>query len=404
MIIKTLLSGNFIEEIKYFRLRKRTKHLAIMMTDIRGYTMRTTASSREQLSRLLDLHEILIKPEFKKFGGRVIKTIGDAFMVTFSNPTDAVLCGVAIQRKLKEHNKSVEKSEKLEVKIAINAGEVTVKKGDIFGEAVNIVARIESLAEANEIYITNSVYLTMNKEEVPVVEIGRAKLEGIKNKMRIFKVDIGNKKLQNVLFNQSSRTNYRAKNTTSGNFSAYVKKTKKTVSKINFPSLFKRKGIIAAGIIIVILGLFFIIKGDGNAKTEKEEGFFSGLFLGDKVILSGTLKLNGDKFEGAEVLILSENKDVIQKEKTNKKGEFSTKLKKEREYFVSIFEKVEISREKYKSKKERYREKYEKKIGDDWEEKFRDVYSRKNDKYYREYKAEEKVILTEDKKITIDIR
>ena len=72
----------------------KVKHLSIMFTDIKGFTSKTARKSRQELHRMLELHDALIKPIFKEFGGKVIKTIGDAFLVTFTSPTEAVLCGM----------------------------------------------------------------------------------------------------------------------------------------------------------------------------------------------------------------------------------------------------------------------------------------------------------------------
>lgn len=166
----------------------KTEHLTIMFTDIKGFTSKTSFQSREQLNQLLELHDDLITPIFKDFKGKIIKTIGDAFLVTFTSPTNAVLCGIKIQDKLKEYNESVDNDNKIEVRIAINSGEVTIKNRDIFGEAVNIAARIEGMAEANEIYFTESVYLSMNKNEIPSAEVGYRHLKGIPDQVKVYKV------------------------------------------------------------------------------------------------------------------------------------------------------------------------------------------------------------------------
>ena len=127
----------------------KVKHLSIMFTDIKGFTSKTAKKSRKELSRMLELHDALIRPIFKEFGGKVIKTIGDAFLVTFTSPTDAVLCGIKIQKVLAKHNKYNDDGDRLEVRVAINSGEVTVKGNDIFGDAVNTAARLEGVAEAD---------------------------------------------------------------------------------------------------------------------------------------------------------------------------------------------------------------------------------------------------------------
>jgi class 3 adenylate cyclase len=80
-----------------------TRNLTVMFTDIKGFTKKTALKEREDIEKFLDLHEKLITPIFKEYKGRVVKTIGDAFMVVFESPTNAVLCGMKIQDMLKEY-------------------------------------------------------------------------------------------------------------------------------------------------------------------------------------------------------------------------------------------------------------------------------------------------------------
>jgi class 3 adenylate cyclase len=163
------------------------KHLIIMFTDIKGFTDKTSKISRIQLHKLLEMHDELILPIFKQFRGRVVKTIGDAFMVVFHSPTDAVLCGMKIQKVLGKHNED-HPDDQLEVRVAVNAGEVTLKGKDVFGEAVNIAARLEGIAEAGSIYFTESIYLSMNKSEIPTTEVGYRHFKGIPEEIKVYKV------------------------------------------------------------------------------------------------------------------------------------------------------------------------------------------------------------------------
>ncbi len=137
--------------------------LTVMFTDIKGFTERTSKSSRLELHEILQEHEDLLLPIARESGGRVVKTAGDSFMVAFDSPTNAVLCGVMMQERLRERNENVPEGERIEVRVAVNTGEVVEREGDVFGEAVNIAARIEGITEASEIYFTESVYLAMNK-------------------------------------------------------------------------------------------------------------------------------------------------------------------------------------------------------------------------------------------------
>ena len=165
-----------------------SQNLTILLSDIKGFTAKTSQKSRSDILAMLERHKDLVLPVLESKGGRLIKTIGDAFLVVFTSPTDAVLAGVAVQDVLTIYNEGKTEAERIEVRIAINAGEVSLADNDIFGDPVNITARIESIAEAGEVFFTEAVYLAMNKREVPSSEIGLRQLKGIPEKIRVYKV------------------------------------------------------------------------------------------------------------------------------------------------------------------------------------------------------------------------
>ncbi|WP_084737696.1 adenylate/guanylate cyclase domain-containing protein [Cystobacter ferrugineus] len=169
----------------------KTANLAIVFTDIQGFSERTSRQTLEENERLLRVHGELLVPLFKAFGGRILKSIGDAFMVTFESPTQAVLSGMAIQDRLWQYNQTAPAAERLDVRVAINVGEVRLEEQDVFGEPVNIAARVESITEAGEVFFTEAVYLAMNKAEVPSREVGLFELKGIPGKIRVFRVPRG---------------------------------------------------------------------------------------------------------------------------------------------------------------------------------------------------------------------
>jgi class 3 adenylate cyclase len=166
----------------------RTANLAIVFTDIKGFTDRTSRQTLEQNQKLLATHNGLLAPLFKAYGGRIIKTIGDAFLVTFESPTYAVLAGAAIQDKLWAYNRSAPADERLDVRIAINVGEVRIEDGDVFGEPVNVAARVEGEAEAGEVTFTEAVYLSMNRAEVACEAWKTVELKGIPEPVRLFRL------------------------------------------------------------------------------------------------------------------------------------------------------------------------------------------------------------------------
>jgi class 3 adenylate cyclase len=165
-----------------------TRHLTILLTDIKGFTDKTSSQTRAAIQAMLDEHKAIVLPILQNGGGQLVKTIGDAFLMTFASPTNAVLTGIAVQEALAKRNEGRAADDRLEIRIAINAGEVNVADNDVFGEAVNITARIEGIAEANQVYFTEAVYLAMNKNEVPSSEVGLMQLKGIPEKIRVYKV------------------------------------------------------------------------------------------------------------------------------------------------------------------------------------------------------------------------
>ncbi len=164
-----------------------SRNLTIMFTDIKGFTQRVSEGSREDLTDLRSAHDRLLVPIFEHFEGLIVKTIGDAFLVTFESPTDAVMCGLAVQEALRQYNIILAGNKKLEVRVAINSGEVETSDNDVLGEPVNIAARLEGVAEPGEVYFTEAVYLSMNRSEAPSSEIGERTFKGIPYPIKVYK-------------------------------------------------------------------------------------------------------------------------------------------------------------------------------------------------------------------------
>ncbi|MDD2715029.1 MAG: adenylate/guanylate cyclase domain-containing protein [Candidatus Wallbacteria bacterium] len=165
-----------------------SKVLTIMFTDIKGFTARTSASTRGELTALLEKHENLLLPVVRRFEGSLVKTIGDAFLVTFESPTNAVLCGVMMQEVLRVHNSPLPLENQIAVRISIHTGEVELRDGDIYGEPVNLAARLEGITDAGEVYFTEAVFMAMNRAEVPSSEIGFHVFKGIPDQIKVFRV------------------------------------------------------------------------------------------------------------------------------------------------------------------------------------------------------------------------
>ncbi|HOX44763.1 MAG TPA: adenylate/guanylate cyclase domain-containing protein [Myxococcota bacterium] len=166
----------------------RSENLTLVFVDIAGFTERTSRQSRAESEAWLRRYEELLLPLVRAFGGRRVKTIGDAYLCTFASPTDALHFGMAAQDRLFEHNLTAPEAERIVVRVAVNAGEVRVQRGDVFGEPVNIAARVEGVAPAGEIWFTEAVYLAMTKSEVPAEEVGLRSLKGVPEPVRLYRV------------------------------------------------------------------------------------------------------------------------------------------------------------------------------------------------------------------------
>ncbi len=165
-----------------------SRNLTVFIADLKGFTPKTASSSRQELNDMLARYRKLITPVIERCGGHVVKELGDAFMVTFESPTNAVAAGALLQRLLGDRNAGVAEEERIEVRVAIHCGEVEVSANDIIGGAVNVASRVEGVAEVGEVYFTEAVFLTMNRSEVPSAEVGERVLKGIEKPVKLYRV------------------------------------------------------------------------------------------------------------------------------------------------------------------------------------------------------------------------
>ena len=165
-----------------------TENLTILFVDIAGFTATTNRQSRRQNASLLKNFESLLKPQIKKFSGQLVKSIGDALLLSFRSPTDAMLCACRMQDRLALYRQQHPDEHPIVIRIAAHLGEVRIARHDIFGEAVNLAARIEAVTPPGEIYLSEAVYLAMNKTEVMVQSAGQFQLDGFDHPLHLYKV------------------------------------------------------------------------------------------------------------------------------------------------------------------------------------------------------------------------
>src|SRR5260370_5615597 len=133
------------------------KLTAILAADVVGYSRMMGVDDEGTLERLKAHRKSLIDPKIAEHQGRIVKTTGDGLLVEFSSVVDAVRCAVEIQRGMTERNADLPEDRRIDFRIGINLGDVIVDGDDIFGDGVNVAARLETLAEPGGICVSRTV-------------------------------------------------------------------------------------------------------------------------------------------------------------------------------------------------------------------------------------------------------
>ncbi len=161
----------------------------IMFTDMVGYSELTQRDERGAL-QLLNEHRRIVRPLLARFAGREVKTIGDAFMVEFSDGLSAVRCALEIQRQHAERNRDLQLAE-IQIRIGLHAGEVIDQEGDLYGDTVNVASRIEPLAPPGGICLSEPVFEAARERiDVAPTPLGPATLKNIHLPVPVYRIDL----------------------------------------------------------------------------------------------------------------------------------------------------------------------------------------------------------------------
>jgi TolB-like protein/class 3 adenylate cyclase len=168
----------------------QTRRLAaILAVDVAGYSRLMGADEEGTLERLKALRRELLDPQIAARHGRIVKTTGDGLLVEFASVVDAVRCAVAVQQAMPERNTRVEPDNRIELRIGINLGDVIVEGDDLYGDGVNIAARIEALADAGGVFVSNTVHDQV-RDRLPFLfeDLGEQQVKNIARPVRIYRV------------------------------------------------------------------------------------------------------------------------------------------------------------------------------------------------------------------------
>ena len=161
---------------------------AIMFTDMVGYSQLMQKNEAAAL-KLLEKQWEIVEPILQEFGGKRIKTIGDAFYTQFHSVLKALNCALAVQRRLSRYNATRHFEKHITLRIGIHLGDVEIKDGDAYGDGVNIAARIESLAKPGGIAITEDVHRqVVNKVDHSFKPLGKPTLKNIQQRFEVYQV------------------------------------------------------------------------------------------------------------------------------------------------------------------------------------------------------------------------
>jgi adenylate cyclase len=168
----------------------QTRRLAaILAADVAGYSRLMGADEEGTLERLKALRRELLDPKIAEHHGRLVKTTGDGLLVEFASVVDAVRCAIEVQQTIPERNTGVAADNHIELRIGINLGDVIVEGDDLYGDGVNIAARIEALADAGGVFVSNTVHDHV-RDRLPFAfeDLGEQRVKNIARPVRVYRV------------------------------------------------------------------------------------------------------------------------------------------------------------------------------------------------------------------------
>jgi TolB-like protein/class 3 adenylate cyclase len=167
----------------------KRKLAAILAADIAGYSRLMGADEAGTLARLKEYRRELIDPKNRQYHGRVVKTTGDGILIEFPSVVDAVACSIEVQQGMHERNADVPMEKRIEFRIGINLGDVIIEGRDLYGDGVNIAARLEGLAEPGGICISQTVLNhARGKIAFEVEDLGEQALKNIAKPIHVHRI------------------------------------------------------------------------------------------------------------------------------------------------------------------------------------------------------------------------
>ena len=160
----------------------------IMFTDLKDSTLMTTKLGDTKSLHLLHIHNVLTRNALREYRGNEVKHTGDGIMASFVSVANGVKCAMAIQKSFDIHNQK-NPDESLYLRIGLSAGEPIEEHGDLFGNAVQLAARLCSQAEPSQIFVANIVKDQCQDKTIPFIDIGEITPKGFTQAIHVYKVE-----------------------------------------------------------------------------------------------------------------------------------------------------------------------------------------------------------------------
>jgi class 3 adenylate cyclase len=164
----------------------RRRLAAIMAADVVGYSRLMGRDEEGTLRRVKSLIQEIVRPSVAEHHGRVVKTMGDGFLVEFASVVEAFHCAVKLQHETEARNEGVAPDERIRMRIGINIGDIIRDAGDVFGEGVNIAARLEGMAKPGGICVSGRAWEDLRQLKLPFKDLGELQLKNIDKTVRAY--------------------------------------------------------------------------------------------------------------------------------------------------------------------------------------------------------------------------
>ena len=169
---------------------------AILAADVVGYSRLMGVNEAATLSALNAHRKELVDAKIAEHRGRIVKLTGDGMLVEFPSVVNAVACAAEIQVKMRERNAEVPESRRIEFRVGVNVGDVIVEGGDIFGDGVNVAARLEGIATPGGVAVSGAVRDHIgNRLDLAFEDLGERDLKNIERPVRVYGIKLGARSL-----------------------------------------------------------------------------------------------------------------------------------------------------------------------------------------------------------------